>query len=618
MGMSGKIRLLPDNVASQIAAGEVVNRPASVVKEMMENAVDAGSGCVIVNFRDGGRELIQIIDDGEGMSPADARLAFDKHATSKITSLDDVYKLHTFGFRGEALASIAAVANVEVVTRREQDELGVKVTMEGSTFKGQEMVVAPKGSRFSVKNLFFNVPARRRQLDKSTTESRYITAEFQRVALCHCDVAFKLYNEDAPVYDLPVSSLKQRIVGIIGRGIAGNLLEVSTKTSIVAVEGYVGSPSAAKKSSDQFMFVNGRYFKSPYLHKAILQAYEKLIPAGVQPSYFIYITVDPENLDVNIHPQKTEVRFEDGPAVWQILNAAVREALARTGAVPMMDFEDEKEVEIPVLDRREQSAIRVPSSTFNPEYNPFSANRPSGGRGGRSVLNDFSGGYGEREFDYPRPTEEESDASVLEFIEEEDVEQGRLELEHAGGEEVKMVQLAGGYVATELGGSLAVVDVRRAREAVMYHRYKMMLENGNSVGQTLLFPERMVFSHDDVVLLGENYDEFTGLGFDYNIVDDNTIDLLAIPAELTVDGLSDVMYDMIDSIRDEVFDSERMRREHMAAVLSRWGAGGKLNESELAALLGVLREREEYGRTADGRAVMIVMDKEEIKRRFTK
>lgn len=618
--MSGKIRLLPDNVANQIAAGEVVNRPASVVKEMMENAVDAGSSCVTVNFRDGGRELIQIIDDGEGMSQADARLAFDKHATSKIKSLDDVYKLHTFGFRGEALASIAAISTVELVTRREGDELGVKVTIEGSTFKGQEMVVAPKGSKFSVKNIFFNVPARRRQLDKSTTESRYITSEFQRVALCHPDVAFKLYNDDAPVYDLPASSLKQRVIGIIGRGIANNLLEVGTKTSIVEIEGFVGAPSAARKSSDQFMFVNGRYFKSPYLHKAILQAYEKLIPMGVQPSYFIYMKVDPENLDVNIHPQKTEVRFEDGPAVWQILNASVREALARTGVIPMMDFEDEKEVEIPVLDGgRDMSSVHVPSSTFNPEYNPFRSDRmarPSKGMDGMSELDAM---FGART-SYPQIDREEPamDESVLDFIEVgDDGEQGELNIARSG-EMLKVVPLAGGYVATSFDGRLVLVDVKRAKEAVLYRRYMMMLESGSSAGQTLLFPERMVFSRDDVVLLGENYDEFVGLGFDYNVVDENTIELVAIPADLNMERLSDVMYDMLDCLRDEVLDKDMLRKKQMAEVLSRRCGEDRLNESELMTVLNTLRERDEYKYTADGRAVMQIVEPDEIKRRFTK
>ncbi len=281
--MADKIKLLPDTVANQIAAGEVVNRPASVVKEMMENAVDAGARSVTVSYRNSGKELIRIIDDGEGMSPIDARLAFDKHATSKITGIDDVYRLHTFGFRGEALASIAAIAHVELLTRRQDDELGTRLIIEGSRFQCQEMAVAPVGSQFSVKNLFFNVPARRRVLETSTTEHRHIAEEFRRVALTHPEIAFALYGEDAPVYNLPVSNLRQRIVGLIGKSIANNLLEVQTDTSIVKIYGFTGRPSGSRQSNrEQYLFVNGRYFKSPYFHKAIMQAYEKLIPQGTQ------------------------------------------------------------------------------------------------------------------------------------------------------------------------------------------------------------------------------------------------------------------------------------------------------------------------------------------------
>ncbi len=619
--MSGKIKLLPDNVANQIAAGEVVTRPASVVKEMMENAVDAGSRNITVNFRDGGRELIQIIDDGEGMSPADARLAFDKHATSKINSLDDVYRLHTFGFRGEALASIAAIASVELVTRREEDELGVKILMEGSAFKSQEMTVAPKGSRFSVKNIFFNVPARRRQLDKSTTESRYITAEFQRVALCHPEVAFMLYNGDAPVYNLPVGTLKQRILGVIGRGMAANLLEVSTKTTIVSIEGFVGTPSSAKKSNEQFMFVNGRYFKSPYLHKAVMQAYEKLVPTGLQPSYFLYITVDPEAVDVNIHPQKTEVRFEDGPAVWQIMNASVRESLAKTGAVPMMDFEDEHEVEIPVFNARNVREIHIPASSANPSYNPFKAD--SSRVMGKAGMSDFMQSYGaERQDNATEPYKcldsamwVSEDDSVLDFIEGNDAVQTELEIE-AG--KTYILPLAGGYVATGIDGRLAVIDLHRAREVILYHRFMAMLESGHSASQTLMFPERMVFSHDDIMLLRDNRDDFTGVGFGYNILDDNTIELVSIPADMSMDDISDVLYDMIDGVRDETYNDKSQRKHRMATILSRRGGAEKFNESELEAIVETLRDCSNYSITADGRAVMSVIETEEIKRRFTK
>ena len=328
--MADRIKLLPEVVANQIAAGEVVNRPSSVVKEMMENAIDAGARSVKVNFRDGGKELIQIVDDGCGMSPIDARMAFDRHATSKISSLDDIYALKTFGFRGEALASIAAVSQVELRTRQAEDEVGTLTTVNGGEFVSQTLAACPVGSQFYVRNLFYNVPARRKFLEKSTTSTGQIKSEFQRVALCNPQVGFELLMNDQPLYRLPAASLASRIVDVVGRHIKQNLLEVDADTSIVRVTGFVGRPAAAKKSnsSEQYLFVNGRYFRSPYFFKAILKAYEKLIPDTCSPSYFLYLTIDPSRIDVNVHPQKTEVKFADEEAVWQIINAAVRETLA--------------------------------------------------------------------------------------------------------------------------------------------------------------------------------------------------------------------------------------------------------------------------------------------------
>ncbi len=368
--MADRIRLLPEVVANQIAAGEVVNRPASVVKEMMENSIDAGATRVQVNFRDGGRDLIQIVDDGCGMSPIDARMAFDRHATSKIAAVEDIYALSTFGFRGEALASIAAVAQVELRTRQEGDDVGTCTEINGGQFVSQTPVMCPVGSQFYVRNLFYNVPARRRFLDKSTTSAAQIRTEFQRVALCNPHIGFELYSNDAPVYTLAASSLAGRIVDVVGRHIKQNLLEVEADTSIARVEGFIGRPAAAKRrNTEQYLFVNGRFFKSAYLTGAILKAYEKLIPENCTPSYFLYLTIDPSRIDVNVHPQKTEVKFADEDAVWQIVNAAVRETLAKTGAVPLMDFDREGGVEIPVLERG--AVYSEPRAMSDESYNPF-------------------------------------------------------------------------------------------------------------------------------------------------------------------------------------------------------------------------------------------------------
>ena len=368
--MADKIRLLPEVVANQIAAGEVVERPASVAKELLENAIDAGATQITLSAVRGGIQQLQIVDNGSGIEAEYIDKAFIRHATSKITSVEDIYALNTFGFRGEALASIAAVAQVELRTRQEGDEVGTQTEINGGQFAGQTPVMCPVGAQFFVRNLFYNVPARRRFLDKSTASAAQIKAEFQRVALCNPHIAFELYANDAPVYTLCATSLAGRIVDVVGRHIKQNLLEVDADTSIARIGGYIGRPAAAKRrNGEQYLFVNGRYFKSSYLTSAIMKAYEKLIPESSSPSYFLYLTLDPGRIDVNVHPQKTEVKFADEEAVWQIVNAAVRETLAKTGAVPLMDFDRDSPVEIPVLQKG--TVYSEPLAMSNSDYNPF-------------------------------------------------------------------------------------------------------------------------------------------------------------------------------------------------------------------------------------------------------
>ena len=629
-----KIRLLPDSVANQIAAGEVVGNASSVVKEMAENAVDAGASLVTINFRADGRELVQVTDNGEGMTPADARLAFDKHATSKITSIEDIYRLSTFGFRGEALASIAAVAEVELTTRTENEELGCRIVMRGGEFVSQEQVVAPKGTTFKVRNLFFNVPARRKFIEDSEREAAKIKTEFTRVALCHPEVAFMLYKDDAPLYNLPVAPLKGRIAGLMGKSIAAQLLEVGTTTSIVKVEGFVGRPESAKKrNKEQYLFVNGRFFKSPYLHKAVLAAYDKLIPAGVFPSYFLYLTVDTDKVDVNVHPQKTEVKFSEDSEIWQIVNAAVRESLAKTGAVPMMDFEDEGEVEIPVYGSANGRQLREPASTINPYYNPFTAKprQSSEGDGGGSVgsrSGGLSGGFGAGLDDFMSPypssaeseLEREFDSSIMEFIEGGEAvseeSQQELALDQTADYFRGAVPLVGGYVATSLGGRLAIVDLARAREVLMFRRYISMLKGDVSVGQALLFPERMVLSADDVELMRAQSDKFAAFGFEFAVVDQNTVEFCSLPADIDRGAVEDLVYDMLDSLRDGLGLSDKVRKERLAAILSKSCGVKRLSEGEVEAVLDSLEGCKDCSLTYDGRPVVRLIEPNEIKTMF--
>ena len=658
--MADKIRLLPEVVANQIAAGEVVNRPSSVVKEMMENALDAGATSVKVNFRDGGKDLIQIVDDGCGMSPIDARMAFDRHATSKIGAVEDIYALHTFGFRGEALASIAAVAQVELRTRQEGDEVGTQTEINGGQFASQTPVMCPVGSQFFVRNLFYNVPARRRFLDKSTTSASHIKAEFQRIALCNPQVAFELYANDAPVYTLQASSLAGRIVDVVGRHIKQNLLEVEADTSIARIEGYIGRPAAAKKrNSEQYLFVNGRFFKSSYLTSAILKAYEKLIPENCQPSYFLFLTIAPGRIDVNVHPQKTEVKFADEEAVWQIINAAVRETLAKTGAVPLMDFDRDGVVEIPVLQRG--AVYSEPQAMSNSDYNPFreeyidptapdpnedftgfdvpyrdggavSDNSAAGFRtgGGRSAAPAFPRGGGRsglpatddgefEEFESGGGFEIASgggfDDSALDFIPSEAApEQQRFDMAQRP-EFTDPMPLPGGYVAALLGGRFVVVDVRRARERILYEDYLRMLGNGSSVSQQLLFPERLVLSGDEYALLEENAVEFASLGFDIDFCGEGAVEVKGTPADMPADAVDKLLFELLQAFATPVSLAD-VRREKIAAVMARSGskgAGRMLSREEAAALLTQLADTGSFSFSPSGKAITAEITPEDLR-----
>lgn len=623
--MADRIKLLPEVVANQIAAGEVVNRPSSVVKEMMENAIDAGASTVKVNFRDGGRELIQIVDDGCGMSPVDARLAFDRHATSKISSLDDIYALRTFGFRGEALASIAAVSQVELRTRQPEDEIGTLTTVNGGEFVSQTPVACPVGSQFFVRNLFYNVPARRKFLERSTTSSNQIKAEFQRVALCYPQVAFELLMNDQPVYRLPAATLASRIVDVVGRHIKQNLLDVETDTSIVRIEGFVGRPAAARKGSNsaQFLFVNGRYFRSPYFYKAILKAYEKLIPENCSPSYFLYLTIDPERIDVNVHPQKTEVKFADEDAVWQIINAAVRETLAKTGAVPMMDFDQQSSVEIPVLERG--AVYREPRAMSDETYNPFRENYVDPSAGMKDL--DFSG------FDVPYDGEMPAASTAAGTALEEDYPsmgggsdseleivssaadgvQQRLIEEPAGFSHVTAV--GGGYASALYGGRWVVVDLRRARERILYDSYSILLTNGSAVSQQLLFPERLAFSNDEYALLEQNAVEFAALGFDMELCGEGMVEVKGIPVDIPHDGLEELIYDLLQTLASPV-DVQQLRRERIAAVMARSGARSlprSISSEEAERLLSQLGESDNPIFSPSGKPIMAEITLDEIR-----
>ncbi|MBR4055287.1 MAG: DNA mismatch repair endonuclease MutL [Rikenellaceae bacterium] len=647
--MADRIKLLPEVVANQIAAGEVVNRPSSVVKEMMENAIDAGAKNVTVNFVDGGRDLIQIVDDGCGMSPTDARMAFDRHATSKIVSVNDLYNLHTFGFRGEALASIAAVAQVELKTRQEGDEFGTQIFINGGEFDEQKPCGCSVGSQFFVRNLFYNVPARRRFMEKSTTLARQIRDEFERVALCNPQIAFKLFNNQAPIYDLESSTLRGRIVDVVGKSMKNNLLELSADTSLVKIEGFVGRPAAAKKSSyKQFLFVNGRYFKSPYFYKAVMKAYEKLIPAQTQPDIFLYLTIEPDRIDVNVHPQKTEVKFSDSEAIWQIINAAVRETLAKTGAVPLMDFDDADAIDIPVAG----SSGRIysePRAASVEGYNPFREGYTSGATAGRrsqADLSDFAGEYrtkpqresydmwqsdtligaeneefaivesGDSFHDFVS-VQSQSSGEEFEFVESVDAVQQQFEgVEEAQFEDV--IALPEMMAAARYRGRLVVVDLRRARERVSFEEYEAMLGGGSSVSQQLLFPERLVVTNDEVELLKSCLDDLSAIGFDLRVGDDGTVEMNGTPADMEGVEIDRLLYDVIHSIA-EGDEPVAVRRQQLAAMVAQRRAAamrGVISAEQTEALLARLAACENMSFAPSGKAIMVEISTGEIRSRL--
>ena len=617
--MADCIKLLPEIVANQIKAGEVVESPSSVVKEMMENAIDAGATEVTVNFVNGGRDLVQIIDNGRGMSPVDARMAFECHATSKIASLDDIYALHTFGFRGEALSSISAVSQVELITRQADCEIGTQTIINGGEFVSQIPVAAEVGSQFLVRNLFYNTPARRKFINsKESSLSSDIKREFRRVALCHPEVACTLMNNSAPIYSLPVSSLVERIVGIMGNATRRNLLEIDVETTIASVKGYVGRPETARNnSSEQYMFVNGRFFRSSYLNKAVTKAYEKLIPEKGYPTFFLYITVDAERVDVNCHAQKTEVKFADNEAIWQILNAAVRETLAKNGAMPLIDFDTEDLVDIPVA----TTGVRYaePRATTKDNYNPFAEDycteesTPKSSGGGWSAMPTIS-----QEFDLGSSMDFASapKAADMEFdyFESSDVEECSLELDIERKEEPQNITLCcGRYAVATFVNRVVVVDLARARERLLYNHYVSSLQSGHSVSQQLLFPELLTLTEEEYELAEEYAVDFAALGFDIKAQGANTIEVFGIPADVHTEQLDRAVYDLLQSLKLPQSAVE-LRRNALAQTLAHSEAVGAIRFSQEDAerlTLQILAVGESY--TPAGKRIMTTFGSAEIK-----
>lgn len=641
--MSDIIHLLPDSVANQIAAGEVIQRPASVIKELVENAIDAQASEIHVLVTDAGKTCIQVIDDGKGMSETDARLSFERHATSKIKEAADLFALHTMGFRGEALASIAAVAEVELKTRMEGDELGTRIVIAGSKVESQEAVSCPKGSNFSVKNLFFNVPARRKFLKANSTELSNILAEFERIALVHPDVAFYLYSNDSELFNLPVTTLRQRIMAVFGKKLNQQLLSLEVDTTLVKISGFIAKPETArKKGAHQYFFVNGRYMRHPYFHKAVMEAYEHLIPAGEQISYFVYFDVDPANIDVNIHPTKTEIKFENEQAIWQILSAAVKESLGRFNAIPTIDFDTEDMPDIPAY--TQERPVEAPQVHYNSDFNPFKSTSAYGGGGSSAAKNvDWEALYAgvekasrmnapsqddrqlpaEEEWSIPSAANaEDAGEAVPSEIQASQPAGGGLYTAMSAVEKgVQHLQLKGRFILTSVKSGLMLIDQHRAHLCVLYERYMNQIRQKKGAAQGVLFPEIITLPASEAAVLESIMEDLSFIGFELTSLGGGSYAINGIPAG--IDGLNpvEVVQSMIHTAMEKGSDVKEEIQSMLALTLARAAAivyGQVLTNDEMASLVDNLFACPSPNYTPDGHTVLVTIKEEEIEKMFAK
>lgn len=656
--MNDIIQLLPDSVANQIAAGEVIQRPASVIKELVENSIDAGATLINVVCVDSGRTSIQVTDNGKGMSETDARLSFERHATSKIRQADDLFNLHTMGFRGEALASIAAVAQVELRTRRPDDDLGTALTIAGSRFVSQEPVQCPVGCNFTISNLFYNVPVRRKFLKSNTTELNNIVTAFERIALVYPDVAFTLYNNQTELYNLKAGGLRQRIVDVIGKKINQHLLPIDIDTTMCKISGFVGKPeSARKKGARQFFFVNGRYMKHPYFHKAIMTAYERLVPEGEQIPYFIYFTVNPTDIDVNIHPTKTEIKFENEQTVWQILTAAVRDAVGMFNDVTAIEFDTEGQPDIPALGAMPQADISAPKVQYNPAYNPFnesSAQRSSAApdnweqlyeglssahsrqQSAPSLFGNDTGGVIQsrsniankpfadngivlsKGFSKPDGLNAES-AEFNALSADTDMLSASTEPSPLEEKSPTHYQYKGRYIMTSVKSGLMIIDQYRAHTRILYEGYIEQMQKRRPSSQKPFFPDTIHFSASDKVVVEAVMPELQNIGFELTPNEEGDYTITAVPSGL--DGLDYValVQDLVASAREKTTSAIDDINHSIALELARNAAvtyGQVLTNAEMENIVNSLFACSNFSYTPDGKKILTMLRQTDLEQLF--
>lgn len=610
--MADVIQLLPDSVANQIAAGEVVQRPASVVKELMENSIDAQATSIQVLIRDGGKAMIQVIDDGCGMSETDARLCFERHATSKIREANDLFAISTMGFRGEALASIAAVAEVELKTRKPQAQVGTCIKIAGSEVVEHEAESCPVGTSISVKNLFFNVPARRKFLKSSSLELKHIISEFQRVALANPQVAFALSHNGADVYKLPVSNIKQRILHLMGKSLSQHLIDINTQTSVIKISGFLGTPSSGKKSpGEQFFFVNNRFMKNPYLHKAVLKSYEKLIPADTIPPYFIYFDIDPASIDVNIHPTKTEIKFEDERLIWQILNAGVREALGKFAVVPSIDFETEMVIDIPFFPK--SAPVSPPEIEINPDFNPFDkdyVSRSSYQNMGRNSAKGWQNMYEQQKGSGFEQKDEEPTPSLFDDSEKTPFVPKASQ---------RFFQLKNRYILSSVKSGLMIIDQKRAHERILFESYLQNLSAGPTSSQQELFPQSIELNPGDFTLLMDLVDDLSTLGIGISFLGQQTIAINSLPSSIKSPNPEKLIHEFIAAFKENTSNPNYDLNERVAvslAVASSIPYNRQLEPIEMQDLVDKLFACQHPNVSPEGKPTISIVSIDEIEKRF--
>lgn len=595
------IHLLPDSVANQIAAGEVIQRPASAVKELLENSIDSGADEIKLVIRDAGKVLIQVIDNGCGMSETDARMCFERHATSKITSANDLFAIKTLGFRGEALASMSAIAQLEMKTKKVEEELGTCIIVEGSNVKSQELCACQDGTSISIKNLFYNVPARRKFLKSNTTELRHIIEEFQRVALVNPEIKFSFYNENRQLFLLIKSNLKQRIVALLGTSYNNRLVPVEQKSDIVNISGFIGKPEFARKTrGEQYFFVNGRFIKHPYLNHAVDNAFRELIPTDAYPTYFIYFSIDPKEIDINIHPTKTEINFQNNQVIYAMLSSAIKQSLGKFNIVPSLDFDSDPSVGINFTSKNTNA--QPPSVKIDPSYNPFET-KVTGWENlytrttGKEIIN-------KETLDIPASTLE---VSGVKGEDDEAIENGVV------------FQLHNKYIVTNVRSGLLVIDQHRAHERILFEEFINTLEKGKGMSQQQLFPSTIQFSAGDTEILVSIMDDLKVLGFDIEEFGKNSFIVNGTPTDLNNTSAKDVLENIIENFKKNLQDINTDKKVNLArsmAVNMAIGYGKKLEQQELTSLIDRLFACKVPDVSPDGKLIVRILKIDELDQMF--